>query len=157
MASYGSAAHIVKGGDSIFFNVAFSRKSQLFFNCDLNWQTVTIPTGFARYILTFHGVITRENIFKYARFNVVRARHTVGSWWPFIEGPRLSTNSRRRARFKYRVLAPELQDRTLHCGKVDLSRNWSHSHKGESLMPSRSSDLRSNFGNLIDSCEWQSW
>jgi hypothetical protein len=33
------------------------------------------------------------------------------------------------------VFAPEIQDRTLHCWEVDLSRNWADCHKGESLTP----------------------
>jgi hypothetical protein len=33
------------------------------------------------------------------------------------------------------MLAPEIQDRTLHCWEIDLSRYWADSHKGESLTP----------------------
>ncbi|CAB4742338.1 unannotated protein [freshwater metagenome] len=95
VASYRFAAHLIKGSNSIFFNVAFSRKSQLFFNSNFNWQTVAIPTCFAGYIFALHCLITRKDIFKDARFNVVGARHTVSSWWAFIEGPRLAANARR--------------------------------------------------------------
>jgi hypothetical protein len=42
------------------------------------------------------------------------------------------------------VFAPEIQDRTLHCWEVDLSRNWANCHKGESLTPA---GLRDGAGN----------
>ena len=32
---------------------------------------MAIPAGIANYLLAFHGVKTWEDIFKYARFNVV--------------------------------------------------------------------------------------
>ena len=146
MASDRIATLIVKGSDSIFFYIALTGESQLFLNCNLNRKTVTIPTGFASYVFTFHRLITREDIFKDARFNVVSTRHSICSRWTFIESPRLTVLPCCCAGFKDRVFAPEIQDRALHCWQVDLSRNRTNCHKGESLTPA---GLRDSAGNCI--------
>ena len=69
---------------------------------------MAIPTCFASYILTLHRLITREDIFKYARFDVVRSGHSIGCWGTFIESPRLRTFSCLRARLENRIGAPEI-------------------------------------------------
>ena len=36
---------------------------------------MAIPASFSNYLVALHGLIAREDIFKYSRFNVVRSGH----------------------------------------------------------------------------------
>ena len=79
---------VIKWCDSIFFNVAFSGESKFFLYCNFNWQAMTIPPCFSSDVLSFHSLITRKDIFKYTRFNMVSSRHAICCRWTLIKSPR---------------------------------------------------------------------
>ena len=108
MASYRFTALIVKGSNAILFDITFTRETEFLFNCDLNGKSVTIPTSFASYIFPLHRLKAREDIFKYASFNVVGARHSVCSRRTFIESPRCLAFTRLYRFFKNLIVLPEI-------------------------------------------------
>ena len=84
---------------------------------------MTIPPSFTRDVLSLHRLVTREYIFKYARFDVVSSWHAVGSRRAFIKCPWSSAGTRFSALMEDVIVAPEIEDRTFHRWKVDSRWN----------------------------------
>ena len=98
----------IKGSYSKFFDITFSRKSQLLLNCNLYWKTMAIPTCFADYILALHSLKAREYILKDSCFNMVSSWQTICSWWSFIKSPTWTTLTHSDTAMKYVLGLPEI-------------------------------------------------
>ena len=127
------AALVIELCDTKFFNVAFAVKAQLFFNCNFNWESVTIPTCFTDYLFAFHCVKAWKDILKHTSFNVVSTRHSISCWRAFIKCPSLCTGATCNRLFKDAISSPKIQDGVFHCWKIDLGWNWAKGHKRGSL------------------------
>ena len=117
------ATLIVEGSDSIFFDIALTRETEFFFNSNFNRKSMTVPSSFTCDVLSLHCLIARENIFKYTRFNMVRARHSICSWGTFIKCPRCTAGTRLCALMEDVVIAPEMKNGTFHRWKINRSGN----------------------------------
>ena len=127
------AALVIELRDTKLFNIAFTVKAQLFFNCNFNRKSVTIPTSFTNYLLAFHCMKTRKDILKNSSFNVVCTWHAICSRGTFIESPCRCALSARNRFFKDLLSAPKIKNRVLHCWKIDLGRYRAKGHKKGSL------------------------
>ena len=104
------ATLVIELRNTKFFNVTFAVKAQLFFNSNFNWESMTIPTGFANNLFTFHCVKARKDILKHASFNVVRARHSICSGRTFIKCPGWCAFPSSHRLFEYSIGSPKIQD-----------------------------------------------
>ncbi|CAB4833344.1 unannotated protein [freshwater metagenome] len=122
------AAFIVEGSYSKFFDIALTVKAQLFFNSDLNWKSMTVPAGFAGYEAALHRLKAWENIFKNSRLNVMRPRHSIGSWGTLIKAPRSGTCSSGNGFMENIVIAPEFKNFMLEGRQIDRCRDATKRH-----------------------------
>ncbi|CAB4669210.1 unannotated protein [freshwater metagenome] len=104
------AALIVESGNSKFFDIALTVKSQLFLNCNFNWKPMAIPPGFTRYKATLHCLKAREDIFKNSRLNMMRSRHSIGSRRTLVKAPWSCACASINGLMKNLVIAPELEN-----------------------------------------------
>ena len=114
------ATFIVEGGNSKFFDVALACKSKFFFNRDLDWQTVTVPSGFSYYLFAFHRLKTRKSILKNTSFNMVGSRNPVCCWRAFKECPVIKTFTCGNALLENALSLPKSENRLLDSRQVYL-------------------------------------
>ena len=81
---------------------------------------MAVPSSFTDDLLALHGLITREEILKYARFNVVGTWGAIGCGWSLIKGPTRSPITSRDALGEDLLLFPEGENLVLGCREVDL-------------------------------------
>ena len=118
------AALFVKEGNARFrrvfetLNVALSRNAELLLHFQLHWKAVRIPTGFAFYMISAHGLVARNQILKRAGSDMVNARFSVRGGRPFKKY-KISSRTLFRERFlKNLLLIPKLQNFFLSFRKI---------------------------------------
>src|SRR5207249_563272 len=115
------ATKLVEGFDAVFLDVSLGLEPQRLLDGQLHRQAVRIPAALARYAITPHGLVAREQVLEGTRQHVVDPRRRVGGGRPLVEhvgallGPLLD------ALAEDIVLVPETQDLFLKLGEA-LSR-----------------------------------
>ncbi len=95
--------------DTVFFYLFFAVETQLFFDLELNGESVRIPSGFSRHHVSFHGAVSRDHVLYDTRQHMpdmrlsVRGRRSVVKSIDGAAAPLLY------ALLKYIVLIPKIE------------------------------------------------
>ena len=95
---------------TVLFNLLLAVKSEEFFNFKLDRQTVSIPTGFARYHIPFHRTVAGYHIFYNAGQNVTYMRFTVCCRGSVVKNIRLTLCAGINTGLEYFFFFPEVFD-----------------------------------------------
>jgi hypothetical protein len=87
MSLYRLSTLLIEGRYPILLDIAFTGETKFLFDCDLDGQSVAIPSRFAPDIASLHSVKAREYVFEDTSFDVMSTGHAVGGRRSLEEGP----------------------------------------------------------------------
>src|SRR5207342_1273249 len=80
----------VELGDTEGFDVGLAGEAKLLLDGKLDGQTVAVPTRLPWDVVALHGAVAREGILEHPGLDVMRAGHSIGGGWTFVEDPERS-------------------------------------------------------------------
>ena len=107
--------------DTVGLNLLFAVDTKQFFHFQLNWKTVCIPTGFAKYVFALHHLVTGDQILDGTCQNVADVWLAVGCWWAVVESERAIALG--LCLLEGFVLLPKLQHLLFSFDKVKTATN----------------------------------
>ena len=107
--------------DTVGFNLLFAIDAKEFFYFQLNGQTVSIPTSFAKNVFAFHHLVTWDQVLDGTCQNVTDVWFSVGCWWTIVESER--TIALGLCLLEDFVLLPKLQHLLFSFDKVKTATN----------------------------------
>src|SRR3989344_954163 len=115
-------AFFVERANAVGFYLFLGFQAQLFFNLQLNRQTMSIPATFAPHMKTTHCFVTRNSILESSGFKMVNARKSIGRRWTFKKYELFAALGLFKRLLKNPSLFPESQDLlfTLGVGRFGL-------------------------------------
>ena len=104
--------------DSVLLYLRLAAYAQVLFDFQFHRKAVRIPSGLARHLVAFHGLVPQNNVLHRTRQHMPRMRQPVSCGRPLKEHESGRTLPLGNASFEHTPAFPSLKDLPFHSGKI---------------------------------------
>ena len=147
----GFLALVDKRIETVLLNLLLAVKSESFLHFKLHRQSVSVPSGLSRHLVSLHGAISRNHILDNTGEDMSDMRLAVGSRRAIIKHICRRVLPKFYALFEDIVIAPKILDFILAIDELHIRRDFLV-HPGSSRINISTSILTKTQGNVKKSC-----